>query len=483
MTPLGVGFLGAGAATQAIHLPTVAALADRLRVRQVMDVDAAVAARVAACAGARWTTRAADVLSDPDVDIVVVASPAGAHAEQVIAACASGAKAVLCEKPLATSSEEARLILDAARSSGTPVLVGTMHAYDPACRAAVAAWRSAGSQALLVRSRINLPSDDVYIRAATQPLSEPEGRGVAWTEERGTSDEGRGRLQAPRRRAGSTVLTVDEVLFSGRRLTELAVAAASLPQLFRPAAGGGESGRPCDIRVVDASAPSWPGLLARALDTPVRGVLLSSPTVTDAAEVTALAARAERARCRVVVAMAFPYDATVRAGLSRLREEREPLSFIDSIATASGEGGALAPRSALGRAFLAQLAAVRTIIGPVPDLTMSQETDHAYSAAAARDGVTVMLAGLVSSLPAPAVRVDLVGPRRRHTICLAGSSAAPATFRSYGASGMTRPLPSYESGLRSAWRNLHAAVTGAEPVRFGLRELALDLASAGRPAG
>jgi hypothetical protein len=28
-------------------------------------------------------------------------------------------------------------------------------------------------------------------------MSEPEGRGVAWTEERGTSDEGRRRLKRP----------------------------------------------------------------------------------------------------------------------------------------------------------------------------------------------------------------------------------------------------------------------------------------------
>jgi prephenate dehydrogenase len=35
-------------------------------------------------------------------------------------------------------------------------------------------------------------------------VSEPEGRGAAWTEERGTSDEGRRRLKAPRRRAGDT---------------------------------------------------------------------------------------------------------------------------------------------------------------------------------------------------------------------------------------------------------------------------------------
>jgi len=43
-------------------------------------------------------------------------------------------------------------------------------------------------------------------------MSEPEGRGVAWTEERGTSDEGRrrseggkGRRAGPRRRAGDAV--------------------------------------------------------------------------------------------------------------------------------------------------------------------------------------------------------------------------------------------------------------------------------------
>jgi simple sugar transport system permease protein len=37
--------------------------------------------------------------------------------------------------------------------------------------------------------------------------SEPKGRDVAWTEERGTSDEGRRRLEAPRRRAGDTAIS------------------------------------------------------------------------------------------------------------------------------------------------------------------------------------------------------------------------------------------------------------------------------------
>jgi branched-chain amino acid transport system permease protein len=54
-------------------------------------------------------------------------------------------------------------------------------------------------------------------------VSEPKGRGVAWTEERGTSDEGRRRLKAPRRRANhrqsppqliNTAITAALVLFA-----------------------------------------------------------------------------------------------------------------------------------------------------------------------------------------------------------------------------------------------------------------------------
>ncbi len=40
-------------------------------------------------------------------------------------------------------------------------------------------------------------------------MSEPKGRGAAWTEERGTSDEGRRRLKAPRRRARQAELLRD----------------------------------------------------------------------------------------------------------------------------------------------------------------------------------------------------------------------------------------------------------------------------------
>ena len=269
------------------------------------------------------------------------------------------------------------------------------------------------------------------------------------------------------------VLSVEASLFSARPPSEVAVAAASLPQLFRP----GAPGIACDVRVVDAASPLWPQDLARVLDTPVRGILLAAPTMTDAAGVAAVAEKAENTHRPVVVAMPFACDAAVRDGLSRIGAEGEPLSFIDSIATVPDDG-VRTRSSALGAALLAQLVAIRIVAGPVPGLTMNYETDCAYSAVAVTGGMTVTLAGLVSAVGPPSLRVDLVGARHRHTACLTGPYAAPATFRSYGPAGTSRPSLSHESGLRTAWQNLHAAVTSGQPVRFGLRELTHDLAAA-----
>jgi len=47
-----------------------------------------------------------DFLSDPTLDAVVIAAPTFAHAELVKAAAAAG-KAILCEKPLCLTLEEA----------------------------------------------------------------------------------------------------------------------------------------------------------------------------------------------------------------------------------------------------------------------------------------------------------------------------------------------------------------------------------------
>jgi hypothetical protein len=138
-----------------------------------MDIDAGVAERVAARCGATFTTDADAVLQNPNVDVVVVCSPDAMHAAQVVAACQSGKLAVLCEKPLAISNAEAGQIKAAATASGTNVMVGAMHVYDPAYRAAHRAWLDHDDEAVFTQSTICLPVNDFFTEQAAEPASPP----------------------------------------------------------------------------------------------------------------------------------------------------------------------------------------------------------------------------------------------------------------------------------------------------------------------
>ncbi|WP_432563067.1 Gfo/Idh/MocA family protein [Kineococcus sp. SYSU DK003] len=173
--PLGVGFLGAGPVTQAIHLPTLARLRETFTVRHVMDVDPTVAGRVAARVGARATSDVDELLADPEVDVVAVCSPHAFHADQVVAACRAGKKAVLCEKPFATDADQARRIAEVAGATRVPVLVGTMHAYDAGWNAAL---QNSDVVPHTVRSSIVLPPNPRFEDFATEVLNRPEFSGA-----------------------------------------------------------------------------------------------------------------------------------------------------------------------------------------------------------------------------------------------------------------------------------------------------------------
>ena len=95
----------------------------------------------------------------PDVDAVIVASWGPSHEEYVLACLAAG-KPVFCEKPLATSQEACRRILDAEVAVGRRLVqVGFMRRYDPAYRAMKDVVTSGAIGApLLVHSRHRNPS-------------------------------------------------------------------------------------------------------------------------------------------------------------------------------------------------------------------------------------------------------------------------------------------------------------------------------------
>ncbi len=69
--------------------------------------------------------------TDDGVDAVVVASPTFTHARVAAAALQAG-KHVLCEKPLASTLEEAQAIQAAARGSSGALLMGFMRRFDAA---------------------------------------------------------------------------------------------------------------------------------------------------------------------------------------------------------------------------------------------------------------------------------------------------------------------------------------------------------------
>lgn len=82
---------------------------------------------------ARVAADEAAVIEDPNVDAVVIATRHGSHAELATRALESG-KHVFCEKPLALDEEELWRVLEAARQSGSILLVGFNRRFSPLLR-------------------------------------------------------------------------------------------------------------------------------------------------------------------------------------------------------------------------------------------------------------------------------------------------------------------------------------------------------------
>jgi predicted dehydrogenase len=78
----------------------------------------------------RTTTRFADVLDDPDIDAVAIATPVSTHAELATAALEAG-KHVFVEKPLAASSVEAERMIALAARERLVLMPGHTFLYSP----------------------------------------------------------------------------------------------------------------------------------------------------------------------------------------------------------------------------------------------------------------------------------------------------------------------------------------------------------------
>jgi predicted dehydrogenase len=173
----GVGVIGAGPGVSALHLPTIARVGG-LAVVHVADAGSGRAEDLAARSGARVSSGIADLLADPDVDVVAVCSPPDQHATHVLAAVAAGKRAVFCEKPIATTAEDAERVIAACREAGTALIVGTNHLFDPAWSRAKHHLMAGGGKVESITITASLAPNSRYHAAVTEfaPTGTPPGR-------------------------------------------------------------------------------------------------------------------------------------------------------------------------------------------------------------------------------------------------------------------------------------------------------------------
>jgi len=69
-----------------------------------------------------WTTDVNDLLNDPEINAIYIATPPDSHAELTLKAAKAG-KAVYVEKPMANSVEECETMIQACREANVPLFV------------------------------------------------------------------------------------------------------------------------------------------------------------------------------------------------------------------------------------------------------------------------------------------------------------------------------------------------------------------------
>ncbi len=101
------------------------------RVAAAADPSEAARARLAESYPAvRLVADYREIISSPEIDAVVVATPTSTHFQIVSAAIAAG-KHVLCEKPVTDRSEDAWKLAEAAEVRGVHLMVGHVFLFNP----------------------------------------------------------------------------------------------------------------------------------------------------------------------------------------------------------------------------------------------------------------------------------------------------------------------------------------------------------------
>ena len=124
-----LAIVGAGIISKQ-HGIVVSKLAGEVELVAVVDIEEAKAQNLAQEHGGRAYTALTEALAAESIDIVVICTPTGSHAEIAIEALEAD-KHVIIEKPADITVDRADEILAAQVKAGTLVTVISQHRFDP----------------------------------------------------------------------------------------------------------------------------------------------------------------------------------------------------------------------------------------------------------------------------------------------------------------------------------------------------------------
>ncbi len=162
---LKVGLLGAGRIA-GVHATAISSHPES-KLAAVSDYFPENAEKLAAQYGCTARTTE-EIIADPSIGAVLVATSTDTHSELIEAATAAG-KAVLCEKPVDLSFERAQACQEAAAATGRPVMIGFNRRFDPnfsALRKALAGGEIGKAELLSITSFDPAPPPVSYIRVS-----------------------------------------------------------------------------------------------------------------------------------------------------------------------------------------------------------------------------------------------------------------------------------------------------------------------------
>ncbi|MCL2047260.1 MAG: Gfo/Idh/MocA family oxidoreductase [Defluviitaleaceae bacterium] len=119
MEKLRAGIIGCGGIANQKHMPSIkkTGLVDMVAFCDEKGERSPKAAKEFGAENAKAYTDYTQILADPTIDMVYVLTPNKSHAEITIAALEAG-KHVMCEKPMAKTSAEARAMVAASKKAG-----------------------------------------------------------------------------------------------------------------------------------------------------------------------------------------------------------------------------------------------------------------------------------------------------------------------------------------------------------------------------